>query len=210
MQLLIADDHALFREGLSMIIEGLFPNGCIHQNSSWEEAHQTIQLYQFDLVLLDIFMPRQQSWEEELSSLVQQYPTLPICIISASSEKEHIQTVFNMGVKGYICKIAEVTEITTALLKISQGGNYFPPHISDDKNQHYPLTLRQQEILNLMAIGKCNKLIARQLYLTENTVKRHIYNICQILNTHNRVEAIEIARKQGLLPNYSNENYGEH
>lgn len=211
MNILLADDHALFRQGLCMIVEEIFLTCCITQCCCWEEVHQTISFHSFDLILLDIFMPKKHIWKEELKQLVQQNPDTPICIISASSEIEHIQTAFQLGVKGYICKTTEPSEMMNALLKISQGNIYFPPQLQPFSNKIVSiLTLRQQEILKLVAKGKSNKLIARQLHLSESTVKRHIYNICQILNTRNRIEAIEAARQQGLLSNTSKEIYGAH
>jgi DNA-binding NarL/FixJ family response regulator len=204
MNILLADDHALFRQGLWMIIEEIFPTCSLYQCESWEDIPQNIS---FDLMLLDIFMPRKHTWEEKLAQLAQHNSNTSICIISASSEIEHIQTAFQLGAKGYICKTTEPSEMMNALLEISQGNIYFPPQLQPSFNT---LTLRQQEILKLMANGKCNKLIARQLHLSESTVKRHIYNICQILNTHNRVEAIEAARQQGLLSDTSKEIYGAH
>ena len=211
MNILLADDHALFRQGLCMIIETIFPTCYTIQCSCWEEVHQTISFHSFDLILLDIFMPKIHNLGEELDRLIQRNPNTPICIISASSEIEHIQTAFQHGAKGYICKTTEPSEMMNALLEISQGNTYFPPQLQPFLNKTIPaLTLRQQEILKLMANGKSNKLIARQLHLSESTVKRHIYNICQTLNTHNRVEAIEIARQQGLLSDTSKEIYGSH
>ena len=204
MQLLIADDHELFRQGLSLVVANIFPNCHVYQEDNWGKVHQALEEHHFDLVLLDIFMPRQKKWDEELTQLVIQNPEIMTCVISASSEIEHLQTTFHSGIKGYICKTASTTEITKALSQIIQGKKYFPAHFlqkikcfNDTPKQ--PLTLRQKEILKLMVKGKKNKIIAEELSLTENTVKRHIYNICQILHVNNRVEAVTLAIKENLL-----------
>ncbi|MEY3219629.1 MAG: hypothetical protein RIT27_986 [Pseudomonadota bacterium] len=211
MHILLADDHALFRQGLVMLIEATFSNCSITECTNWEEVYQLFSSNHFDLVLLDIFMPRQHHWEEELETLIHLNSNIPICMISASSETEHIQTAFQLGVKGYLCKTAEPQEITRALLEISRGNEYFPLQLQSHLNQTiYDLTLRQQEILKLMANGQCNKSIARQLNISESTVKRHLYNTYQILNAHNRVEAIEIARQKGLLSCNLEESYDTH
>lgn len=204
MNILLIDDHVLFRQGLAMLIEEIFPQCCIHQFGSWEEAYPTAILQSFDLILLDIFMPRSTSWDEELNIIIDQNPTAPVCIISTSSEQEQMQTAFKIGVRGYICKTAEMDEITRALLSVSQGKSYFPPQLWQPSatGRKQGLTLRQQEILRLTAKGNSNKQIAQALHLTENTVKQHIYNICQTFNVHNRIEAVEVARQRGLLDYY--------
>jgi len=203
MNLLLADDHTLFRQGLSLIIEEIFPFSRLQYSDCWTDVHQITSQQHFELVLLDLFMPRQYSWEQELEYLLINNPHLIICVISASTEMEDIQATFKLGVKGYICKMAETNELQRALLQVYAGKNYFPvqmwPDINNNKNIYNKLTLRQHDILKLLSRGYCNKMIAKKRGITENTVKRHLYNIFQILKAKNRVEAIEIARQQCLL-----------
>jgi len=154
------------------------------------------------MILLDIFMPRGRHWEQELSQLIQnKKPETHVCVISSPSDREYLQTAFNTGVKEYICKTADSNEIRDALFRIQRGCTYFPPQMWQSQSKHYysPLTPRQQEVLRLVAKGGSNKVIARRLGLTEGTVKRHIYNLCQTLGASNRVEAVELTRQQGLF-----------
>lgn len=207
MKLLLADDHALFRKGLLETIKLIFPQCSIHQVNSWDAVHQSLQEFQFDLLLLDIFMPRQKTWEQELTTLISQHPTAAICIVSASTEKAHLQMALKIGVKGFICKTAEPHEIKQALLQITQGKTYFSSPLWETATYSTPrlgssqhlLTHRQQDILRLMANGDSNKIIARKLDLAESTVKKHVYNICQTFHAKNRVEAITAARQHGWL-----------
>ncbi|OUD12299.1 response regulator transcription factor [Thioflexithrix psekupsensis] len=205
MKLLIADDHSLFREGLSLLVTHLLPHCTIYQAENWEKVHEALAQYYFDVMLLDIFMPRQQTWEEELIKVIKKETQTIICVISASSEKELLQTLFRVGVKGYICKTASSAEIINALLQIIEGNRYFPAQLLQEETGEnnsesiHLLTLRQKAILKLMIEGKSNKTIAEELHLTENTVKRHIYNICKILNVNSRVEAVSLILKKELL-----------
>lgn len=202
MNLLLADDHSLFRQGLSLILEKIFPFSQLHYSNCWIDVHQITAQQHFDLVLLDLFMPRHHSWEQELKRLLVNNPNLIICIISASKETEDIQITFKLGVKGYICKTADAHELQWALLQIYAGKNYFPEQMwpnSHNTNICNTLTLRQYDILKLVTQGYSNKLIANKLNITENTVKRHLYNIFQRLGVKNRTEAIDVARQQCLL-----------
>ncbi|WP_353572536.1 response regulator transcription factor [Candidatus Albibeggiatoa sp. nov. BB20] len=208
MNLLLADDHTLFRKGLCMILKGVFPNCKIQDKSCWQDVHASLKRDQFDLVLVDLFMPRDYSWEQELTTLIDSNPTTHICIVSGSADQSHLKTAFKAGIRGYICKAANTKEMIQALLKVQTGGIYFPPQMWQATTSVHgreatyinPLTPRQQEILGFLARGYSNKLIARELSLTENTVKRHVYNIFQLLEAKNRVEAVESARQHHLLP----------
>lgn len=204
MNILLADDHILLQQGLALSIEELFPHSHLQCNASWQEVRQTLNFNSFDLALFDIFMPSEQTWEQELEIIREQHPKLAICMISSSSEQIHIETAFKLGAKGYLCKTATIDEIKQALLTVSQGEHYIPSQTwqYSNFNKTLGLTLRQQEILQLMAQGKSAKTIARELQLSDNTIKRHIATIYQILNVNNRIEAINIARQRGLLGHY--------
>lgn len=99
MKILLADDHSLFREGLAIMLRNDFPTCKIWQVSHWQDAQQWMQRMTFDLVILDIFMPRRLSWEEELQYLLQYQNTAKVCMLSASNERTHMQTVFKLGGK---------------------------------------------------------------------------------------------------------------
>ncbi len=204
MRILLADDHTLLRQGLVLIIKEIFPHSHLQCNASWKEVEQTLNAHSFNLALLDIFMPSERIWEHELAFIVKQHPNLAICMLSSSCEQKHIETAFQLGAKGYLCKTATIDEIRQALLVVSQGEKYFPLQAWQCENFDHglDLTCRQQEILKLMAQGKSAKSIARELRLSDNTVKSHIAAIYHTLNVTNRIEAINIARQTGLLGYY--------
>ncbi len=201
MKILLADDHALFREGMKMIIQRVLPNAEITSADSWQQVHNHIQYAQFDIALLDLFMPRINSWEQELTQLINNKPTLPVCIITASNVHSHIKQALNIGVKGFIHKTLGIEEIQTALLNLQQGLYYTPTLYHKNSSNINKLTNRQKEVLALLVKGQSNKVIASNLLITETTVKRHVYNIYQLLGAKNRVEVGKIVDDQGLLFN---------
>lgn len=204
MKILLADDHALFREGMEMIIERILPNAKITSVDDWQQVHMHTKHVQFDIALLDLFMPRMIAWEQELTQLINNHPKIAICIITASSVHSHIQQALNIGAKGFIHKTLGVKEIQTALLNLQQGLYYTPTLYQKNSYNNKgisKLTSRQKEVLALLIKGQSNKIIASNLNITETTVKRHVYNIYQMLGVKNRVEVGKIVDDQGLLFN---------
>lgn len=206
MNILLADDHALFRDGFSMIISATFSESEIFSANNWEETLSLVKQQPFDIALLDLFMPGARPWHQELATFISIAPDLPVCIVSASNNQTHIEQVFKLGVKGYINKTSGVSEVQRALSKIVNGGHYMPrskwqslPTAAGTAN--LKLTWRQKEILVLIAEGNSNKQIGLLLDITESTVKRHVYNLFNALNANSRIEAIQIAKRQGLLSN---------
>lgn len=203
MRVLVADDHSLFLEGITLILRSVFERVEIIQVQSWPEVHKLLYRQpHWDLLLLDLFMPTRSHWKQELdaiSAMLSQDAN--VCVVSASCDPQHIQTVFKAGIRGYLPKTSNLQELKTALQKVSSGQIYIPEQCWQTQkiNRSIKITNRQQEILNLVASGKSNKQIANSLGLTEGTIKRHMYNIFQIFNVTNRVEAIDYARNTGIL-----------
>lgn len=204
MKFLLVDDHALFRDGLTMIINSTFAESKVVHASNWQEALSITKQQRFDIALLDLFMPGEKPWYEELSTFISLSPDLPICIVSASNNQTHVKQVFKLGAKGYIQKTSGASEVQMALAKVVNGGNYIPkpkwqtlPTLAGRKD--FKLTWRQKEILMLIAEGNSNKSIGRLLDITESTVKRHVYNLFKTLDAKNRVDAIQIAKNLNIL-----------
>ncbi|WP_295889044.1 response regulator transcription factor [uncultured Thiohalocapsa sp.] len=207
MQFLIADDHSLLREGLVVALRAAFPAARLAQVDTWAAAHRSIGARHFDLILLDIFMPRRGAWEDELRRLLAALSGTPVCILSASAEPAHIQAAADAGVRAYVVKTVEAAELLDILRRVLAGetvlpqpGRFAPP--PPDPDLAMALTRRQREILARLATGASNRDLAGALGLTEATVKRHVHNICRRLGAANRVEAVALARAAGLLRDY--------
>lgn len=203
MKVLLADDHAMFREGLMLLMRNQFPHIEWYQANSWYEVHRVLARNTIALALVDLNMPGQMPWPDEIRQVSQQFPALPLCILSATTAPEVIQSAFRLGIKGYIPKLVDTEELQYAIALILSGKTYLPNQIWETPTANdydkAVLTQRQCAIIRLLAQGHSNKQIAAMLELTEGTVKRHVYNIFQILAVSNRVEAIKHARQRGLI-----------
>ncbi len=206
MRLLLADDHALFSVGLAMILDTIiFPSSEVVQVRSWTEASSFIKNDNFDLILVDLFMPGKSNWKDELAGVVAAAKSTPVCVISSSSSQDNVRAVFELGAQGFLHKSVHPDKMRDALTKVLSGKIYFPKRLDMPSTvggsipKYSLVTARQQEILFLLAEGKSNQQIADMLNLQESTVKRHVYNICKILEVKNRGEAVHVARQMGLL-----------
>jgi len=189
-----------------MIIQSTVAGSKIYAADNWSEAHSMVQEEEFDIALLDLFMPGAGQWDEELSAFMAAAPRVAVCIVSSSNNQSHIRQAFKLGVKGFIRKTSGASEVKRALSRLINGDRYIPSSNWHDMPQadetaSFKLTWRQREILMLITEGNSNKEIAKLLDITESTVKRHVYNLFKALDAKSRTDAIKIAKSQGLLLN---------
>lgn len=217
MNILLIDDHALFREALLYILAQLGANTNVLEASNSKEAIQLIEFSPtFDLILLDIDLPGTDglSAMPELRKLA---PDVPMIVLSGSEAIQNIKSALDRGAVGYIPKSCNSHEMLAAMRLVLQGGIYIPPRLltklkatplttseSSQSAEPQALTKRQIEVLDCIAKGMSNKLIARALAISEGTVKLHVFAIMRILNVHNRTEVvIEAAHRQLISPSLS-------
>lgn len=207
MKILLADDHLLFRESLQLVLTMEFPDSTVTHADNWVEVLAAVESRHYDLVLLDLFMPNvgDEGWEFCLKKVIEQQHG-SVCVISASKNRVHIKQAYEIGVNGYICKTYSLSKVQEVLKVLTSGKNYHSSELSSGFDKRVKvgdgsvkITHRQQEVLELLAEGKSNKLISRRLGLTESTVKRHLYNVYRLLDAKNRTDVIRIAKDQGLL-----------
>lgn len=206
MQVVLADDHMLFRESFALVLQRMLPTALITQVGDWDALKTHTEQVEADLLLIDLFMPGKNGWEASLAQLFE-HNSCTVCIISASTDRDNVKKAFEMGVRGYIFKTASIDEMEQAIQQICAGKIYLPSFVWEKpapkrvgKNSS-TITARQKNVLELLASGESNKDIALQLGLTDSTVKRHVYNIFVKLKAKNRTEAVKLARQQGLLSN---------
>lgn len=208
MKILIADDHALFRDGLSIHIEKLYPKAIILQSANFSQAVKIAQsapdLY---LIIIDLDMP-DMDWADGIRTLQETSPDVKIAIISATEDVRNIKKALEMGVCGYIPKSSDTKVITSAIHLIIEGGTYLPPsvieqtsHVTDTTNPKAGklLTPRQSEVLSYVAEGLSNKQIAYKMSVSEATVKLHINALLRAIGATNRTQAVIIAQKRGII-----------
>ena len=208
MKILIADDHALFRDGLALRLEQIAPEAAISQASGYSQIFKIIKSgNNFDILVLDVEM-QDMPWLESLKQIRETAPQTKIIVVSASEDPRTIRTILSTGVKGYIPKRSDIKVFNNAFKLISDGGIYVPPNLIDNNNTNNisgkntgikVLTARQSQVLDLIAQGKSNKQIAYDMGVSESTVKLHINALLRSLHVSNRTQAVVTAQKIGLI-----------
>ena len=197
---LIADDHPLYREALILALQPIFENLDIIQSDGLDSTLEALQNNSdFDLVLLDLNMPGCNSFYG-LIRVSQDFPQVPVAVVSASDSVEVVSKVMSLGAKGFISKTTATHTIADALKHIMDGNNWLPEGmqsciennvaIIDIAKLVGELTPKQFEVLKLLQNGLLNKQIAFDLNITEATVKAHISAIFRKLNVNTRTQAV--------------------
>ncbi len=210
MKILIADDHALFRDGLRYVLARLGDDVEILEAKDCTEALALAgSRPDLDLILLDLAMPGMDGLAG-LRALRARRPSVPVVILSGSEEPTDVRQALDGGAMGFIPKSSSSSVMLSALRLILSGGVYLPPaYLARSQAGRTPiaapsvealgLTPRQYDVLRLLGRGQSNKEIARVLGLAEGTVKLHISAILRALGVGNRTRAvIAAARLLGL------------
>lgn len=210
MKVLIADDHALFRDGMSLNLEKIDPQAVVFQAGSFSQALKIINdEKKLDLVIVDLDMP-DMPWEEGIEELRKKSNGARFVVVSASEDSKSIRRAMANGVSGYIPKRSDAKIMTGALKLVLDGGTYLPPSILGSDTNHAGitgepkgkgkiLTNRQSQVLELVAQGLSNKQIAYEMGVSEATVKLHINALLRSIGATNRTQAVVTAQKMGLI-----------
>ncbi len=202
--ILLVDDHVLVRHGTLTVLQQAMPHLTFLEAGSVHEAMSILrEVGTVDLVLLDIQLPGINGLDG-LHLLRQINSSVRIAIMSGQSESASAKEALERGADGFISKTACASEFLGAVTRLLSGERHFPTLLSDQlpgfhKQQRNGLTDRQLEILSLMADGSSNKVIARKLLISENTVRVHVSAVLDYFESNNRTSAINTARQQGLL-----------
>ena len=200
MDILLVDDHSLFREGLKYALLKLSDDVRIFEAGNCRGAFSYARKNDFDIILLDIKLP-DMSGIKALKKLRSITPATPIVILTASEEPYIIKQALDNGAVGYIHKSLTTNVMIKALKLVLGGGQYVPKHIlkklpSGKMYNMSDLTKRQMQILKFLKQGQSNKEIAEQLKIADNTVRVHISGIFQVLGVSNRTEAAMVALQE--------------
>jgi two-component system nitrate/nitrite response regulator NarL len=212
MNLLIVDDHALFREGLRALLANISPGLSITEASSVEGAVDECKSVQFRMALLDLGLSTTDGLQT-LESFRSAVPEVPVIVLSGDQEPRHIRSAIDLGAVGFIPKSHSSELMIAALRFVLAGGIYLPTHVLDETTEpehtvsaldksvsmaFARLSPRQEEVAQFLLQGSSNKVIARRLGLSEGTVKAHVSAIFQIIGAKSRVEAVIIAARSGI------------
>jgi DNA-binding NarL/FixJ family response regulator len=210
VKVLVADDHAIFRQGLRVVLGDLDPAVEILEAADFGEALAIARDVQdLSLLLADLRMPQMDGFEG-LKALRRVVPRAPIMVLSASEEAADLFGALESGASGYLPKSAPAPVILAALRLVLAGGVYVPrelvsggrplPQTLAGSGRAGVLTPRQHEVLALIADGHSNKEIAHRIGTSEGTVKAHITAIMRVLGVRNRVQLLLAAEQRGIRP----------
>lgn len=198
LQILLIDDHALFRSGLRLIIESKFESVQVLEAGSLEQALD-LPLTSPDVILLDVRLPG-LSGLESIALLQRRWAHAPIIMLSSDASASTIRLAHERGACGFVSK-ADKPETIAEVLRacLSSTPSEEQPGPGSTTALPHELTPRQLEVLAFLGQGLPNKSIARKLDISENTVRGHVQSLLGIFQATSRSEAVYIARRQGLL-----------
>jgi DNA-binding NarL/FixJ family response regulator len=213
---MIVDDHALFRRGLEMVLDEEPDIELVGQASDGTEAVEKAAESLPDVVLMDIRMPRSNGIEA-CRAMKEAAPSAKIVILTISDEEEDLFEAIRAGASGYLLKDIPLDEVADTVRAVYGGQSLINPSMAgklltefatlakrDDgeRVQEVPaprLTEREMQVLKLVARGMNNRDIAKELFISENTVKNHVRNILEKLQIHSRMEAVMVAVREKLI-----------
>jgi DNA-binding NarL/FixJ family response regulator len=213
---LIVDDHALFRRGLEMVLAAEDDIELVGEASDGAEAVEKAAESLPDVVLMDIRMPK-SSGIVACRAMKEAAPSSKIVMLTISDEEEDLFEAIRAGASGYLLKDIPLDEVADVVRAVHDGQSLINPSMAgklltefatlakrddEERAQQIPapkLTDREMQVLKLVARGMNNRDIAKELFISENTVKNHVRNILEKLQIHSRMEAVMIAVREKLI-----------
>lgn len=211
MKILLADDHALFRDGMRYVLRELGAQVEILDAGNFPDALSAARDNPgLDLALLDLDMPGSEG-AFSVGEFCACYPDIPVVVISGTEQREDIERVIAGGAMGFVSKASSMREMVYALHQVLDGNVCWPPQLllnvegQDRKSKRglrankAGLTMRQIEVLQHLAMGLSNRDIGQSIGMAEGTVKVHVAAIFQALRVNRRLAAVQAAQSIGLL-----------
>jgi two-component system response regulator NreC len=212
IRIILADDHAVMRRGLRLLLEQQKDFEIVGEASDGREAVKLAETLKPDIAVLDITMPNLNGIEAARQITAKQLG-VSIVVLSMHADESFVLRALKAGARGYLLKESPESDFINAIRMVSEGKSFFSPTVSrmlvedyvrqlqdrDIEDSYELLTLREREILQLIAEGKSNKEIANMLYLSLYTVETHRSNILEKLNLHSVPELILYAVRKGVI-----------
>ena len=212
VRVLVVDDQELFRRGLIMLLSGDTDIEVVGEASDGITATELAVNTAPDVILLDVRMPR-RTGVEACRGIKEAVPSAKIIMLTVSDEEADLYESVKNGASGYLLKDSSIEEVAQAIRVVNEGQSLISPSmavklIDEFKQMSKPereqgpalrLTDRELEVLRLVAKGLNNREVAKELFISENTVKNHVRNILEKLQLHSRMEAVMYAMREKLL-----------
>ena len=211
LRILLADDHAVVRDGLKMLINAQPDMIVVGEANTGAGAWQLAQTESADVVVMDLSLP-DLSGARVTARIKQAYPQLKVLVLTAHEDKSYMRQLFEAGAAGYLLKRAAAHEVIGAIRTVAAGGLYIDPTLaskvvdsfvrqpaSGGKQQRGELSEREQEVLRLIAWGYSNKEIAARLDISVKTVETYKTRLMEKLDLRSRADIVRYAVRQGWL-----------
>jgi len=212
VRVLVVDDQELFRRGLIMLLGSDSDIEVVGEASDGITATELAVRTAPDVILLDVRMPR-RTGVEACRGIKEAVPSAKIIMLTVSDEEADLYESVKNGASGYLLKDSSIEEVAQAIRVVNEGQSLISPSmavklIDEFKQMSKPereqgpalkLTERELEVLRLVAKGLNNREVAKELFISENTVKNHVRNILEKLQLHSRMEAVMYAMREKLL-----------
>jgi DNA-binding NarL/FixJ family response regulator len=209
-RVLVVDDHPLFRDGIVAALSGAPDLDVVGEAETVADAVRMVEETTPDVVLMDLNLP-DGSGIDATRDLLDAHPEIRVLVMTMSSDDEAVVAAMRSGARGYVVKGAGREEVLSAVRTVAQGGAVFSPQVAarlgswfsslgsiEGRTAFPQLTDREREILDLMARGLDNRRIARELTLSEKTVRNHVSNVMGKIEADSRSVAVLRARNAGL------------
>jgi Response regulator containing a CheY-like receiver domain and an HTH DNA-binding domain len=212
IRVLIADDHAMVRDGVRMILEAQTDITVVGEASDGQEALEKAHSLLPDVVLMDIAMPVMTGLQAT-EAIKRELPQIQVVVVTMHEDYQYFFEVLRAGASGYVLKGASSADLLAAVRAAHEGGVYLHPNVAKnlvadyvkrmepgEEKAHYDgLSERERQVLTLVAEGRTSQQIADQLYLSINTVQTHRAHIMEKLKLQNRAELIRYALRKGFI-----------
>jgi len=204
IRVLLADDHPVVRSGIRAELDGAEGIEVVGEASSGDEALRLVEELRPDVLVLDVVMPGMDG-VEATCLLRERHPDLRILALSAYEDNEYVFGLLSAGAVGYVLKEEALDTVVEAIRAASRGETWLSKRVEEKVvrratgEEEVPLTGRELEVLRLMAKGWSNQRIAKELSITERTVRFHVENILTKLGVRSRTEAVVEGVKRGLV-----------
>jgi len=207
MRILIADDHAVLRKGLVQILADEFVDAQFGEAATTPETLDYLSRQYWDVLVLDIFMPGRGGLDI-LKDVRQQYPNLPVLVLSSAPEEQLAARVLKAGARGYLNKHAAPEDLVKAIRKVVAGGRYVSAAMAErlaedlgqskDRAPHELLSDREYAVMRLLVSGKSIKEIAIELSLSPKTVSTYHTRVWEKLNVHSDTVLVRYAMEHRI------------
>lgn len=211
-KVLLADDHAILREGIRMVLDAQPGIRVVGEAEDGRQALEMVEDLHPDVVVMDIAMPNMNG-AEATRQIKRRFPRTRVVILTMHENQQYLMQIVNAGATACVLKRSAGTELVTAVQAAARGESYFSPTmasmmldvyrkqlVEEGTDELAMLTEREREVLQLVAEGKTSQEIADQLFVSIKTVQTHRMHIMEKLDAHDRTDLVRHAIRLGIIP----------